>query len=189
MELWFFIAISVAFLLLLAVWTTRNAVANVHFRGVESSQSVLADFHITLPPVAVAKRVFAREDWEFILKYGRPELERLFLYERKNVAYSWLRRTRSGVGTLMRLRRAMLRVNMHSTLGLDLAVFLNYAVFVVFCRILELGIWWRGPFFVQTMAGYTTQFTQSLSSLCCAVLAALNNEQRSRVQAQWAATR
>jgi hypothetical protein len=97
-----------------------------------------------------------------------------------------LQRTRSSVSALMRLRRTVVRQHRNSHPALEVAVAVNYTGFLLMCRILEFVIWWRGPFFVHSMAGQASRFAQDFSYLCGSALGNLSAEQRRRMQSQWA---
>src|ERR1019366_970114 len=100
-ELLFFLAIGLGFLLMLLLWVRRSAGAGVDRAGFSEVQELLTMVQLELPPRAWGERIFASQDWDFISTSTPPGIQRIFLQERKALALSWLRQTRSKVGQLM----------------------------------------------------------------------------------------
>jgi hypothetical protein len=185
-EIAFFIGTGILFLILLTLWTMKSAVRDMAVHEKTMSQAILSDFRIDLPSKAVTHRIFAAADWQYIVSYGKPDLAELFLRERKNVAQAWIRRTRSGVEAVIRLRKSVARMHRNSRLSIELSVMMNYAGFLLLCRVVSMLIWWKGPFVLHTIALHASDTAEDISIFCGKALGNLSAEQRHRIQRQWA---
>jgi hypothetical protein len=154
-----FVGLTVVLLVLLAYWAWRSrdrAVTIDEFSGAkEALESVLFWF----PAV---NQVFDPSDLEFI-RQSYPETERLFQRERKTLAISWLRHTREQIARLMgiHLRLSRCIYEPHATIRFDeFRLALDYLSFAVFCHLLLIFFWLRGPLRVRKMVGYTMGATE-----------------------------
>ena len=96
MELVFFFGIGAVILLLVVLVAQDRAVSHSEGRHLAEVQDALATFELEIPSQALAKRIFALEDWDFISRRAPLAIRRRFVKERKAVAFSWLRDTKIG---------------------------------------------------------------------------------------------
>ncbi len=122
---------------------------------VEARQALTALQSGLLPPELV-QRVFAREDLEFVISHAPPRVRNLFLDERRQLALSWARQVRAAILHLRRfyLGKARLYAGLEFRTEIELAI--NFTLLVLASRILELALYWRGPYAAGRMVGATT---------------------------------
>src|SRR5262245_38057612 len=110
-ELIFFFGMGVAVLLVLTIWVSSRVPHHHERMPFRELQDTLAPFALEIPSSALAKRIFALEDWEFVTRRAPPAVRRLFAKERKALAFSWLRSVRQAVRKLMDFHRRTVRGN------------------------------------------------------------------------------
>lgn len=104
----------------------------------------------------LVERIFTPEDLEYVVSHAPPAVHKLFLNERKQVALSWARQVRAAILHLRRfyLGKARLYAGLEIRTEIELAV--DFALLLLTGRILELAIYWRGPYAARRMVGATT---------------------------------
>ena len=99
----------------------------------------------TFWPQRLGDRILSQVDLEFISKKA-PSLRKEFTRERRRIALSWIAQRRDDAGAVMRLHRAVARVNIALSPGYEFKLAANYFVFVAACTLAECLVWLRGPF-------------------------------------------
>jgi len=156
-----FLAIGMLFAVVLLVWALRMKSSGAGQREIAEGSTILE-----LPsPRALAERIFAAQDWEFISSQTEPEIQRAFLQERKNVALCWLCQTRKGAAQLMEFHRRAVRRNIGVKPDVEMRLAANYLVFLFLYGILHVLIRLRGPFRARKMAGYAAGAAEQLWAL------------------------
>jgi hypothetical protein len=92
------------------------------------------------------KRIFSVEDAEFIARSARPDVQCLFLKERKKLAHQWVRKTRTQVARLMDLHLRLASYTYDPSPRFELKLTAKYLTFVVVSFIVLLLVWLLGPF-------------------------------------------
>ncbi len=114
---------------------------------------------------ALAERVFALEDWEFVSAKSTPEIQRLLEKERRGVAILCLKRMREQVTEVMRLHRSMVRYKHDLSVRNEAKLALEYYLFFPIYYFLLSLTWLRGPFRTREMVGYSIR---AMSRVCVA---------------------
>ena len=104
-----------------------------------------------LLPRDLVERIFATEDWEYVKRVARPEIQRAFLRERKRIAIAWVERVQSAFVKLMRLHRTQARVYPHLSLRKEIGLGLNFVALLATCRALQVVFLLRGPYAAPRM--------------------------------------
>lgn len=169
-DLAIFLALALLLLGLLLLWLrSSQARAPDPFKA----RVALTVLQLAVPPRALAERIFALEDWDFISNQTPRQVQRLFLTERRQVALAWLRETRRKVEEVMELHgRAVRRTSsLHPFAELRLAT--SYAFFLSVYGFLFSLIWLHGPFVARRMVGFTVDIAEGLSFLTARLLVQL----------------
>ncbi len=95
---------------------------------------------------AAIERIFSAEDIEFICRSSTPEVQRLFLKERRALAVQWLRKTQKQVAQFMDLHLRLAGFTEKPSPGFELELTAKYVGFFVVSHLLLLLLWLRGPF-------------------------------------------
>ena len=184
-ELFLFLAIGIGFLFLLLIWLLRSAVPPVDKTGLYEAQAVLTTVQVELPPRALGERIFSQQDWDFISTHASPGIQRIFLQERKALAYSWLRQTRNKIGQLMNFHRKAVRRNIRLSPSLELRLAFDYVLFLLTYEILCGLIWLRGPFHARRTIAYAASMADQLAYLSGHILVGLDPVRLSRIKTSW----
>ena len=98
----------------------------------------------------VGRRIFSREDFDFVLREA-PWLRKELLRERRALALSWLAQRRNSVRCILQVYPAAARASKNLVPANELKLALNYFAFIVICAVAEGVIWLRGPFTASRM--------------------------------------
>ena len=173
MELVFFVGIGTAILLLLLLVARDSGVPHGDGGHRAEWQDALATVELGFPSQALAKRIFALEDWEFVSRRAPLSVRRRFVQERKAVAFAWLRDTKNTVGKLMDFHRRTVRRNAALNPLAEVGLGLNYFFFLLVYDFLVALIWALGPFRARTMALYAAERAEQTGYLFGHLLASL----------------
>jgi hypothetical protein len=99
-----------------------------------------------LVETAAIRRVFSVEDAEFIARSATPEVQSLFLDERKKLALEWFRRTREQVARLMDLHLRLAGYTYDPSPRFEFKLTASYLTFMVASKIALALLWLLGPF-------------------------------------------
>lgn len=173
-ELFFFLAVGLAFLFLLILWFLRSGRNSIDIRVLLETEEAFTAFRQEVPPQALKQKIFSQPDWEFFLIEAPSQIRRVFLQRRKAIALSWLRQIRKRASQLMRLHRRMVSANIRLSPTIEAKLAINYFVFLLLCNSLSALIWLGGPFWVGGIVRYTTTFADQLSHIFGRLLATLD---------------
>ena len=167
----FFLGIGI---LILLVVVAQDRVASLREGGhLAELHDALAAFELRIPSQALAKRIFALEDWDFVSKEAPISVRHRFVRERKAIAFSWLRDIRSTVGKLMDFHRRTVRRHADLNPLAEVELGFNYFFFLLFYDVLVALIWAAGPFRARTMALYAAERAEQTGYLFGRLLASL----------------
>ena len=140
-ELFFFLAVGLAFLFLLILWFLRSGRNSIDIRVLLETEEAFTAFRQEVPPQALKQKIFSQPDWEFFLIEAPSQIRRVFLQRRKAIALSWLRQIRKRASQLMRLHRRMVSANIRLSPTIEAKLAINYFVFLLLCNSLSALIW------------------------------------------------
>jgi len=159
-QLVFFLAVGVLLLVFLGVLAWRGRAEGAAVALVEARQAV-ATLQTELLPPALVHRIFARDDLAFVRSQGLPEIEDLFLKERKRIAILWLERVRTEIQLLRRLHLGAARFYARLSVRAELSLAWDFAVLLFGCRLLQVAFAVAGPYaapgIVETVAQTATR--------------------------------
>jgi hypothetical protein len=110
------------------------------------ARQTLDSLQFGLLPSDLVERIFAREDLEYVLSAARPDVQSLFLTDRKNIALAWVGRVRRAVLELMRFHRGHARLHARLNFSTEMRLALNFAGLLTACRVLQVAFYLRGPY-------------------------------------------
>ena len=172
-ELFFFVGMGIGILILLVLVAQDRVVSHGDGGHRAEWQDALATVELGFPSQALAKRIFALEDWEFISRRAPLAVRRVFVKERKAVSFAWLRDTKATVGKLMDFHRRTVRRNAALNPLAEVGLGLNYFFFLLVYDALMGLIWAVGPFKARTMALYAAERAEQTAYLFGRLLASL----------------
>lgn len=110
------------------------------------ARQTLDSLQFGLLPNDLVQRIFAREDLEYVLSAAPPDVQALFLKDRKNIALAWVCRVRSAVLDLVRFHRGHARLHAQLSFSTESRLALNFARLLTTCRLLQVALYLRGPY-------------------------------------------
>jgi len=147
--------------------------------GIEEFANAREALDTVFAESAAIERIFSTEDKEFIARSGTPEVQRLFLKERKTLAIQWLRKTQKQVAQLMDLHLRLAGYTGKPSPKFELKLAGEYAAFFVVSHILLLLLWLRGPFEARGIVGYTSDVAGRFCSVFSIRLKNVSTQQES----------
>lgn len=153
-ELVLFLAAGAGFLVLLYLFGARTG--SKPEGGAEAmveARQALNSLQTALLPPELVERIFAREDLDFVRQTCPQKIQLDFLGERKRIALSWIAHLRKQVLSLRRFHSGQSRRYAQLEFRTELALALDFASFLVACRILQAIFYIRGPYAAPRMVG------------------------------------
>jgi hypothetical protein len=143
----FSLLIGVALLLILYFFVRGGKVsAEGSAQQLLEARQTLDSLQFGLLPNDLVRRIFAREDLEYVRQAASPQIQSLFLAERKDISLAWVRRVRGAILSLMRFHRGHARLYAQLSLSTELLLAINFARLLMVCRVLEIALFVRGPY-------------------------------------------
>ncbi len=161
-DLIFFLALGMAFLVLLLLWLQRVRESSVSQSKLAETEETLKAIQLEPLPRESLEKIFALQDWEFVSNQAPLHIQRAFLRRRKTVALLWLRQTRTKARRLMELHRRAVRGNVHLSPATEIYLTFSYIVFLLLCSMMHLLIWSGGPFWLRRTVTYTAVLAEQL---------------------------
>jgi hypothetical protein len=116
---------------------------------------VRADFHSDL-----VRRIFSKEDWEFIAKMESAPLLRGFRKERKAVALKWVRQTSGTISLAIQEHTRAASRSENLKVGTELQVFARYLGLRLICGLMIVSIHFVNLHVIESLALQTRKFTK-----------------------------
>ncbi|MHB8500715.1 MAG: hypothetical protein ACYDCG_12015 [Candidatus Acidiferrales bacterium] len=113
---------------------------------------------------AAIKRVFADEDKEFVSRTGTPDVERVFLKERKRLAIQWVRMTQRQVADLMNLHLKLASYTHVPSPKSEAKLTASYFCFVLASNGLLILLGLLGPFAAVRIVTYALRMSEHFCS-------------------------
>ena len=110
-------------------------------------------------------RMFGPDDWEFILRRAPKDVQRLFLKERKEIAFCWLSEIRSGAKAAMRIHIGRARASQNLEVLPELRLMIEYFLIQAKCGFVAGVLWLRGPVALRRMVQQTVNLSDQLGGL------------------------
>jgi hypothetical protein len=108
-----------------------------------------------LHPSQLVRRIFSREDRDFILRTHSPRLQRIYQRERRKVALHWVHQTSREVSRIMRIHRLSSRQSPDLHVATEANLFFQYFELRLLCGLLVFLIKLVGPHSLADLASYS----------------------------------
>src|SRR5437868_14065660 len=96
-------------------------------------------------------RIFGPNDWDYVLSRASKQVQRLFLKERKEIAFCWISDMRSRAKIAMRNHVAHARKADKLQPALELRLTFEYFMIRAKCELIAAILWLRGPLAMRRM--------------------------------------
>lgn len=183
-EVLIFLASGLFLLALLLLWTQRHRLIAKRMECDPKVKPGPAILNLAFPSPQIAGRIFAEEDWEFVLSKA-PAIRKLFLQERKSVALLWVRQVQSGVAQVMDFHRTAVRKNVDLRPEAEIWLAVDYLAFSLLCGVLRGLIWWQGPFAARRVVAQVVGEAERISFATGQVLASLDPAVINKMKEGW----
>jgi hypothetical protein len=110
-------------------------------------------------------RMFGPDDWEFVLSRAPKDVQRLFLKERKEIAFCWLSEIRSGAKAAMRIHIGHARASQNLDVLPELSLMIDYFLIQAKCGFVAGVLLLRGPVALRRMVKQTVRLSNQLGGL------------------------
>jgi hypothetical protein len=109
-----------------------------------------------LLPSGLVGRIFAKEDFEYVVSHSPQHVQELFCKERKKIALAWVDQVQSQIVSLKRFHLGAARFYAKLNFKTEMALAVDFAALLLACRALRIFLYVRGaygaPRMVQTTA-------------------------------------
>jgi hypothetical protein len=128
----------------------------------EARQALSALQEWALPSV-VLERVFAKQDTAYIMSSTPPDVQRLFLQERRKVAFLWVSQVHKSVGLLKNFHLSQARFYERLSFGTEIELGFSFVTLLFACRVLQVALYAGGSSAAPWMMGKTAE---AVTRLC-----------------------
>ena len=111
------------------------------------------------------ERIFGPEDWEFVLSRAPKEVQRLFLRERREIAFCWLSEIRSRAKAAMQFHIVHARRSEKMQALLEIRLLIDYFLIQAKCAFVAAVLLLRGPVALRKMFKQAGGLSDQLRSL------------------------
>lgn len=105
-------------------------------------------------PAESVDRMFCSEDWEFVSQFKSPQLNALFLAERRSIAAAWVKATSGTVRRIMRDHVLLSRSSGDLEIGTEVKIYLYYVALQAACVFLLAALSLVGPVRLSYLSAY-----------------------------------
>ena len=146
-QLAFSLLVGFALLIILYFFVRGGKVsAEGSAQQLREARQTLNSLQFGLLPNDLVQRIFATDDLEYVRRAAPPQVQSLFLSERKDISLAWVRRVREAILSLMRFHRGHARLYAQLSLSTELLLAINFGRLLMVCRLLEIALFVRGPY-------------------------------------------
>jgi hypothetical protein len=138
------------------------------------ARQALGELQSALLPPELVERVFAKEDFEFVVSETREPIHKLFLDERKRIALLWVSQVRAAIRYLRRFYLGAARSYARLNIRTEIELAIDFGVLIVACHALQLLFYWRGPYAAPRIVGAVATAATRICEISETSLAFLN---------------
>jgi hypothetical protein len=159
----FFSLVGTGLLFLLVLVARRAARPEGSAQALLDAKQALRTLQGDLLPAGLVERIFANQDFDYIIASAPHEVQRLFLQERKRVAVCWAQQVHAGVLRLMNFHLMQARFYAQLSVATEVKLAANFAALLLACRVMQAALYLGGPFASPSVVGRTVS---SAARLC-----------------------
>jgi len=145
---------SLLLLLVFALSRRRSPAAGSSEAFLDARQALSA-LQNDLLAADLVRRLFAKDDLDYILQFTPESVQKLFIQERRKVTLVWVRQVRKGVMSLRAFHRGQARHYARLRLETEFKLAVSFAVLLLACRALEIALYFKGPYAAPQIVGRT----------------------------------
>jgi len=173
-QLIFFLLIGAALFASLFFMARRRPRAEGSAQDIVEARQALSALRSALLPPELVERIFAKEDFEYVVSETPEPIHKLFLGERKRIALLWVGEVRTAILRLRRFYLGAARSYAQLDFRAEFALALDFAILLFACRALQLVLYLRGPYAAPRIVGTTATVATRLCGISEKALAFLN---------------
>lgn len=140
----------------------RSRTAEGSAQQVLKARQALSGLQAGLLPAQVLERIFAKEDYEYVVNAGDAALTRMFVAERKTIALSWVREIRQRIVSLQEFHQGSARLYSRLSLRAEMRLAFDFFTLLCACRALQVALHLRGPYAAPHMVGRVASVAASV---------------------------
>ena len=159
----FFLLLSAGLLVLLFLIARRARPIEGSAQSLREAKQALSALQEWALPSGVLERVFAKQDMAYVLSSTPPDVQRLFMQERRKVAFMWVCQVHKSVGLLKNFHLSQARFYERLSLGTEIELGFNFAALLFACRVLQVALYTGGSSAAPWMMGKTAE---AVTRLC-----------------------
>jgi len=118
----------------------------------EARQS-LNTLQFGLLPAQIVERIFAKDDFAYVLTGSPRPVHELFLKERKKIALCWVSQIRTHILSLKQFHLRSARFYSRVSFWAEINLALEFAALLAACRLLQIMLYIRGPYAAPYVVG------------------------------------
>lgn len=120
------------------------------------AQQVLNVLQLGLLSPDMVARIFAKNDFDYVVSETSGEIRNLFLEERRRLALSWVGQVRRGIISLQHFHLGSARFHAGLKFLTEMRLACDFAALRLACRILQVAMYLRGPYAAPRLVDATT---------------------------------
>lgn len=173
-QLILFLLVAVLLLVSLLFLARRTPRAEGGGPALIEARQALNALQLGLLPRELVRRIFAQEDFEYVIAETPERIRALFLSERKRIALSWVHQVHEQILSLRRFHLGSARLYARLSFRTEMALALDFAGLLFACRSLQVLVYLRGPYAAPRMIGITAAAAAHVCEISEKSLAFLN---------------
>ncbi|HEY6466041.1 MAG TPA: hypothetical protein VIY69_08625 [Candidatus Acidoferrales bacterium] len=155
-QLIFFSSVGLLLFVLLLVLARRGK-AEGGARALVGARQALYTLRSELLLHDMVARIFARDDFDYVLSLRSASVQTVFFTQRKRIALMWVERIQAQVRHLRHLHLGSARFYARLEFKTELSLAWNFTILLVSCRALQFAIVVGGPYAAPAIVGTVTQ--------------------------------
>jgi hypothetical protein len=160
-----FLLLGAGLLVLLFLIARRARPVAGSAQSVREAKQALSALQEWALPSSVLERVFAKQDMAYIMSSTPPDVQRLFVQERRKVAFLWVCQVHKSVGLLKNFHLSQARFHERLRLVTEIELGFSFAALLFACRVLQVALYAGGgssaaPWMIGKTAEAVTRLCQ-----------------------------
>jgi hypothetical protein len=152
-QLILFLLIGVVLFVALFVLARRSARVEGSAQVLIEARQALNTLQSGLLPPEIVERVFAKDDYDYVLSSSPRRIHGLFLKERKRIALCWVNQIRVAILSLKQFHLRSARLYSKLSFQTELRLAVEFAFLLGTCRVLQILLYVRGPYAAPYVVG------------------------------------
>jgi hypothetical protein len=152
--------------------------------SIEDYSAARAALDSVFAETAAVKRVFAKEDGEFISRTGGRDVQHFFRKERNKLAIEWLRTTQRRVTRLMDLHLKLASYTTDPRPGIEFSLTVKYLFFLLTSNVLLVLLRFREPSKAVAIVSHPVRVSEHFCTTVSLQLEKIDPEKLGRLDGQ-----